>query len=60
MPHAFLFDQDRRLRYQGRVDDSRDPAKITNHDLKNAVRALPGGETVSDPVTEPFGCSIVW
>ncbi len=59
-PHAFVFDQDRELRYRGRVDDARDPARVTSRDLERALRALLAGKAVTDPVTEPFGCAIVW
>jgi hypothetical protein len=59
-PHAFVFDQDRTLRYQGRVDDARDPARVTISDLDQSLRALLAGQALTDPVTEPFGCSIVW
>lgn len=58
-PHAFLFDGDRRLRYRGRIDDSRDPAKITSKDLENAISDLLDGRSVQVPETQPFGCAIV-
>ena len=35
-PHAFVFDHERRLRYRGRIDDSRDPSKLTSNDLADA------------------------
>lgn len=59
-PHAFVFDEGRRLRYQGRVDDARDPANVTSPDLENAIANLLAGTPPLRPVTEPFGCSIVW
>ncbi len=59
-PHAFLFDADRRLRYQGRIADSRIPEKVTTPDLENALRDLLAGRPPRVPVTVPFGCSIVW
>ncbi|HUB27531.1 MAG TPA: redoxin domain-containing protein [Tepidisphaeraceae bacterium] len=61
-PHVFLFDQDRKLRYMGRVDDSRfaDPATVTSPDLRNAVVALMDGKPVPVAVTKPFGCSTKW
>jgi peroxiredoxin len=59
-PHAFVFDKTRRLRYQGRIDDARDPAAVTSHDLEDAVEALLVGRPVPNSVTDPFGCSIVW
>jgi peroxiredoxin len=59
-PHAFLFDEDRTLRYRGRIADSRLPAKVTTPDLENALRDLLAGNEPRVPVTVPFGCSIVW
>jgi peroxiredoxin len=58
-PHAFVFDRDRKLRYRGRVDDSRDPSKITSHDLENALVAVLEGRAVEVPDTQSFGCAIV-
>jgi peroxiredoxin len=59
-PHAFVFDEGRRLRYQGRVDDARDATKVTSRDLENAIADLLAGRAPAVPVTAPFGCSIVW
>jgi peroxiredoxin len=58
-PHAFVFDEDRRLRYRGRIDDSRDPAKITSDDLENALTDVLDGRDVTVVETQPFGCAIV-
>ena len=58
-PHAYVFDADRRLRYQGRIDDSRDLSKITSHDLEDAVVAVLEGSVVEVPETQPFGCALV-
>jgi thiol-disulfide isomerase/thioredoxin len=61
-PHVFLFDQERKLRYQGRLDDSRyaDPATVTSHDARNAIDALLAGKPVPVEVTKPHGCSTKW
>ncbi len=59
-PHVFAFDSARRLRYRGRIDDSRDPSKVTSHDLRNALDDLTEGKEVRTPDTKPFGCSIKW
>ena len=61
-PHVFLFDQERRLQYQGRFDDSRfpDSATVTSPDARNAVEALLAGRLVSVEVTRPMGCSTKW
>lgn len=60
-PEVYVFDEARKLRYHGRIDDNhRDPARVTSHDLKNALDALLAGK--EPPVTETtaFGCSIKW
>jgi peroxiredoxin len=59
-PHAFAFDKSRRLRYRGRIDDSKDVSKVTVHDLRNALDDLAAGREVRVPDTRPFGCSIKW
>lgn len=58
-PHAFVLDANRRLRYRGRIDDSRDPSKITSIDLENALIDLLDLKEVKVPETQPFGCAIV-
>jgi peroxiredoxin len=58
-PHAFVFDADRRLRYRGRIDDSRTGRQLTSNDLENAVCDLLEGRPVRVPETDPFGCAIV-
>ena len=59
-PHAFAFDNSRRLVYRGRIDDSRDPLKVKSSDLRNALDDLTAGREVRVPDTRPFGCSIKW
>ena len=40
-PHVFIFDKDRKLRYEGRVDDMENPFKTpTSTDARNAIDAL--------------------
>ena len=60
-PEVYVFDEARRLRYHGRVDDNhRDPAQVTSHDLKAALEALLGGREPPAAETTAFGCSIKW
>ena len=59
-PHVFAFDSSRRLRYRGRIDDSKEEAKVTTHDLRNALDDLVAGREVRVADTKPFGCSIKW
>ncbi len=59
-PHCFVFDSDRILRYNGRVDASEKPGTGKGEDLRNAVDALLAGRPVTNPVTKVFGCSVKW
>lgn len=60
-PHIFIFDQNRKLRYNGRIDDMENPAKTPKSlDARNAIDALLAGKEVAVPVTKTFGCSIKW
>jgi peroxiredoxin len=61
-PHLFIFDRERRLRYEGRFDDSQspDPATVHSTDGANAMEALLAGQPVPVAVTRPMGCSTKW
>jgi peroxiredoxin len=56
--HVFVLDRDRKVRYQGRFDDSRIPERVSSNDLTNALDDLLAGRDVGVPVTRPFGCSL--
>ena len=59
-PETFVFDKERKLVYHGRIDDNRDPSKVTTHDLKSALDAITAGKKPAVAETRPFGCSIKW
>ncbi len=59
-PHVFIFDQARMLRYTGRIDDSENPEKVTQHETRDAIEALLAGRTPAVDKTRTFGCSIKW
>ncbi len=60
-PHVFIFDQARKLRYVGRIDDSEIAVRPdTKHDTRNALEALLAGNKVPVTKTKTFGCSIKW
>ena len=60
-PHIFIFDQERKLRYVGRIDDSEIAVRPdTKHDTRNALEALLAGNQVPVAKTKTFGCSIKW
>ena len=50
---------ERILRYKGRIDDSRDPAKATYSDLEHALEDVLAQRMVRVAETKPFGCAIV-
>lgn len=58
-PHVYVFDEERKLRYVGRIDDNelRTPKR---QDLRMAVDELLAGKDVSVPETRVFGCSTKW
>ncbi len=58
-PHVYVFDADRKLRYNGRFDNS-DVKTVTSHDTVNAVEALLAGKSVPVETTRVFGCSTKW
>jgi peroxiredoxin len=60
-PHVFIFDKDRKLRYEGRVDDMENPFKPpTSTDARNAIDALLDHRDVPVKTTKVFGCSVKW
>ncbi|MDF2432467.1 MAG: hypothetical protein JWP44_2098 [Mucilaginibacter sp.] len=60
-PHVFIFDKERKLRYEGRIDDMENPAKTPHSfDARNAIDALLNGREVPVAITKTFGCSIKW
>jgi peroxiredoxin len=59
-PHAFVFDNERILRYTGRIDDGEKPGTAKTHDTRAAINALLAGKAVPVEKTKTFGCSIKW
>jgi peroxiredoxin len=59
---VFLLDDERIIRYHGRIDDQYSPtihrAKPSRRDLSIAIKELLEGEPVSTPETEAAGCLI--
>ena len=60
-PHCFVFDRNRVLKYKGRVDDNwKEPEKVTEHNLRDAIQALVKGEEPPVHEANAIGCSIKW
>jgi peroxiredoxin len=59
-PHIFIFDKDRKLRYEGRIDNSYRIEQVKTKDARNAIDALLAGHEVDIKHTGVFGCSTKW
>ncbi len=60
-PHYFLFGQDGKLVYSGRMDNSpRDASKAETHELEDAIGDMLAGRPVAVPRTDAIGCNIKW
>lgn len=60
-PEVFLFDNDRILRYHGRIDDNvEEPHEVRFHYLRDALDKILTGKEVSTKETAIIGCTIKW
>ena len=59
-PHLFIFDSERKLRYEGRVDNNPRAALVTRREAREALDALLAGKPVPVPKTPAVGCSTKW
>jgi peroxiredoxin len=59
-PHVFIFDKDRKLQYQGRIDDNQNEDLVKIHDAADAIDELLAGQPVANPNRPAFGCSTKW
>lgn len=59
-PHIFIFDKDRRLRYEGRIDDNYRILQVKTHEAQDAIEALLAGKPVLVTRTGAYGCSTKW
>jgi peroxiredoxin len=59
-PEVFLFDWERRLRYHGAIDDSRDVDVVSRSYLREAIDALLAGQEPPVTETESVGCTVKW
>lgn len=60
-PHFYVFDEDRKLIYTGRaVDSPREPEKVRENNLEEALLEKLAGKEISTPLTNPIGCNVKW
>ena len=59
-PHIFVFDQQRHLQYEGRIDNSYRTELVKTNEARNAIEALLAHKDVAVKHTGVFGCSTKW
>jgi len=60
-PHPMLFGPDRKLLFQGRIDDHHDaPERVTRRYLEEALDAAIAGRRIPSPELAVRGCSVKW
>jgi len=60
-PEIFLIDDKKRLVFHGKIDDNwKEPDKVKNSYLKEAISELLDGKEISVPETFTIGCTIKW
>ena len=60
-PETFLFNNERKLVYHGKIDDNwREPEKVVSRYLGSAIDELLEGKEISVPETFSIGCTIKW
>jgi len=60
-PDIFVFDRERKLRYNGRIDDNwQFPEHVTRRDLETALDDILAHRELSFSLVSSMGCSIKW
>jgi peroxiredoxin len=60
-PDFFVFDEQRKLRYRGRLDDAwKNPQAVSKQELREAITALLKNQPVTETQVPSMGCSIKW
>ncbi len=57
-PEAFLLDARSKVRYQGPIDDARNPARVKADYLREGIEALLGGKPLPRSSAKATGCTI--
>ncbi len=58
LPHIFVFDQQRTLRYEGRIDDHVNASLAKRYYALDAISAVLAGTRVADERTAAVGCKV--
>ena len=59
-PHVFIFDEQRKLRYQGRIASNPREERATKHEARDAIEDLLADRRITVENTPAVGCSTKW
>ncbi|MFC1732438.1 thioredoxin family protein [candidate division KSB1 bacterium] len=60
-PDIYVFDENRRLAYHGRIDDNwQDESSVTKQELREVLDTILSGQPVAEEQKPSMGCSIKW
>jgi len=59
-PHVFIFDQERKLRFEGEIDNNQRPDLVKRKETRDALNELLAGKPVTVTDTRVHGCSTKW
>ena len=60
-PDIFLYNEDRKLEYRGRIDDNwQNPEQVEREELKMAIEAVLNSKTIDFEQKPSMGCNIKW
>jgi len=60
-PDIYLYDENRTLRYRGRIDDNwKDESQVTKKELRRAIDRLLENKEIDFEMIPSMGCSIKW
>jgi peroxiredoxin len=57
-PHAFVLCKERKIAYQGAIDDKQKVDKVTKHYVREVLDSLLDGKQPPYSEQKPFGCSV--
>ncbi len=59
-PHIFIFNEQRKLQYEGRIDSNSREELATKHEARDAIDALLSDHPIAVKSTPAVGCSTKW
>ena len=60
-PDIFLYNEDRKLEYRGRIDDNwQNPEQVEREELKMAIEAVLNSKAIDFEQKPSMGCNIKW